>query len=128
LPSVGNFRCNGVCTNEHSPVYEKELKMASEWEQKRAKEIAEAVVEGRLSILGGTRALRPLALGDAISSETDRRLIIGIESETDDLPIGEVRQLWAPSALEEKDLEIVRCEALYRDEVLAVCRRILIGK
>jgi hypothetical protein len=101
--------------------------MASEWEQKRAKEISEAVLEGRLSILEGTRALRPLAFTDAIASETDRRTIIGIESETDNLPIGEVRQLWAPSALEEKDLEIVRCEGLWRDEVLAVCRRILNG-
>jgi hypothetical protein len=99
--------------------------MASEWEQRRAKEISEAVLGGRLSILEGTRALRPLAFTDAIASETDRRMIIGIESETDDLPIGEVRQLWAESALEEKDLEIAPCEAFWRDKVLAVCRRIL---
>jgi hypothetical protein len=42
--------------------------------------------------------------------EEDRILIIAIESETEDLPIGEVRKLWAPYALEAKDAEIARRE------------------
>jgi len=99
--------------------------MASEWEQERAREISEAVLQGQLSILEGASALCPLARTDAIASEADRRTIIGVESETDHLPIGEVRRLWAPSVLEEKDLEIARCEALYRDNVIGVCQRIL---
>ena len=99
--------------------------MASEWEQKRVKEISKAVLDGQLSILEGTRALRSLAFTDAIANEDDRNLIIAIESETDDLPIGDVRHLWAPTALAEKDVEIRRCEALWREDVLAACRRIL---
>jgi hypothetical protein len=99
--------------------------MASEWEQQEVKEISKAILEGRLSILEGTRALRPFAYTNAIVSEDDRKLIIGIESETDHLPIGEVRKLWAPSALAEKDPEIERYEAVCRERVFAVCRRIL---
>jgi len=52
-------------------------------------------------------------------------LIIGIESETDHLPVGEVRKLWASSALKEKDVEIARAEELYRADFLETCRRIV---
>jgi hypothetical protein len=61
---------------------------------------------------------------DAIANVEDRRLIIGIESETDNLPVGEVRKLWAPDALRVKDFEIVRCEELYRPRFLEACKRI----
>ena len=37
-----------------------------------------------------------------------------VGSETDDLPIGEVRKLRAPYALEAKDAEIARCEELWK--------------
>lgn len=36
---------------------------------------------------------------DAAADVEDRKLIIGIESETDHLPVGELRKLWASSAL-----------------------------
>ena len=50
---------------------------------------------------------------------------MGIASETDDLPVGEVRKLWASSALKEKDVEIARAEELYRADFLETCRRIV---
>jgi hypothetical protein len=54
----------------------------------------------------------------------DRRLIIGIDSETDSLPRGEVRKLWAPDALQTKQSEIERSEALWKQEFLDACQRI----
>ena len=98
---------------------------ASDWERQKVKDVATAILTGQLSILEGTRALCPMAHTDAIAYEDDRRLVIGIESETDHLPVGEVRKLWRPDSLLEKDEEIARCEALWKDELLAVCRRIL---
>jgi hypothetical protein len=74
---------------------------ASEWERQRAKEIAAAVLDGRTTVLEAVRELYPLAHTDAIVDEEDRTIVIAIESETDDLPIGEVRKLWAPDALSE---------------------------
>lgn len=62
---------------------------------------------------------------DAIPDEADRRLIIAIESETDDLPVGEVRKLWAEAALREKDAEIARAEARWRTQFLDAGKRIL---
>ena len=99
-------------------------RQAADWERQRARDVAEAVLDGRITVLEGARALVPLAHTDAIANVEDRRFIIGIESETDHLPVGEVRKLWAPDALKEKDVEIARAEALYRSDFLEACRRI----
>jgi hypothetical protein len=97
---------------------------ATEFDRQRASEIAQAVLDGRTTVLEAARELVSLAHTDAITDVEDRRLIIGIESETDDLPVGEVRKLWAPSALKTKDVEIARCEELYRPRFLEACKRI----
>jgi hypothetical protein len=96
---------------------------ASDWERQRVKEIAAAVLDGRTAVLEAVRELWPLAHTDAIVDEDDRTLVIAIESETDDLPIGEVRKLWAPYALEAKDAEIARAEELYKAQFLEACKR-----
>jgi hypothetical protein len=73
---------------------------------------------------GWSQSIFFLAHTDAIADAEDRRFIIAIESETDHLPIGVVRKLWAPDALKEKDVEIARIEELYRDDFFETCRRI----
>jgi hypothetical protein len=75
---------------------------ASKSEHRRAKDVAQAVLDGRTTVLEGVRALVSLAHTDAIAEVEDRKFIIGIESETDHLPVGGVRELWAPHALKEK--------------------------
>jgi len=49
----------------------------------------------------------------------------GVASETDDLPIGTVRQYWAPEALIEKDRVAAAYEAKIREQFLAACDQIL---
>jgi hypothetical protein len=97
---------------------------ASEPEHRRARDVAQAVLDGRTTVLEAVRALVSLAHTDAIADVEDRRLIIAIESETDHLPVGVVRKLWAPDALKEKDVEIARAEELYRADFFVTCRRI----
>jgi hypothetical protein len=97
---------------------------ASEWERQRVREIAAAVLDGRTAILEAVRELFPLAHTDAIAKEEDRTLIIAIESETGDLPIGKVRELWAADALETKDVEVSRAEELWKARFLEACERI----
>ena len=77
-----------------------------------------------ISLLAGVRALAPLAHTDAITDPDDRILIIAVESETDHLPVGEERKSWLPEALHEKDIEIARCEQLWRERLIAACHRI----
>jgi len=100
-------------------------RQASESDHLRAKEIAKAVLDGRTTVLEAARELVSVAHTDAIAELEDRRFIIGVASETDHLPVGEVRKLWAPSALEEKDIEIARAEELYKADFLETCRRIV---
>jgi hypothetical protein len=100
-------------------------RLASESDHRRAKEVAQSVLDGRITVLEAARALVSLAHTDAIADIEDRKLIIGIESETDQLPVGEVRKLWASYALKEKDAEIVRAEELYKADFLEACRRIV---
>ena len=100
-------------------------RLASESDHRRAKEIAQAALDGRTAVLEAVRALVSLAHRDAVADVEDRKFIIGIESETDHLPVGEVRKLWASSALKEKDVEIARAEELYRADFLETCRRIV---
>ena len=42
----------------------------------------------------------------------------GIDSETDDLPIGGVRKEWSQEALQRKDQEIAAAERFYRDSAI----------
>jgi hypothetical protein len=98
---------------------------ASESEHRRAKEIAQSVLDGRTTVLEAVRELVSLAHTDAIADVEDRKFIIGVESETDHLPVGEVRKLWASDAPNEKDVEIARAEECYRTDFLQTCRRIV---
>lgn len=59
------------------------IRVASNWERQWAREISEAVLDGRTTILEAARELISIAHTDAIASEADRKLIILIESETD---------------------------------------------
>jgi hypothetical protein len=101
--------------------------IASEPDRQRAIEVAKAVLDGRISTLEAVRELVPLANTDAIRNEADRLLIIGIQSETDHLPVGDVRQLWAAEALREKDVEIARAEAVWKPKLVHACKRIVEG-
>jgi hypothetical protein len=77
-------------------------RMASESDHRSAKEIARAASDGRTTVLEAVRALVSLAHTDAVADVEDRKFIIAIESDTDHLPVGEVRKLWASSALRER--------------------------
>ena len=83
-------------------------------------QVAQAILDGRISIIAGARQIRQFCGGHAGLDERDPDLttFVAIDSETDDLPIGDVRQYWARDALAQKDLQIARCEAIYREPAL----------
>jgi len=60
-------------------------------------------------------------------AKDDIMLVIGIDSETDHLPIGSERQHWNPNVLAQKDVEIAKCEAHYKPLTIAACERILLA-
>jgi hypothetical protein len=83
------------------------------------------MLDGRTTVLEAARELVSLAHTDAIAELEDRRSMIGIASENDHLPGGEVRKLGTSHALKEKDAENVRAEEVYKADFLEKCRRIV---
>ena len=59
----------------------------------------------------------PSRLADSEAALT----IVGIESETDEFPIGDQRALWAPEALIRKDRELATYVESIRESLLAAC-------
>ena len=48
-----------------------------------------------------------------------------VDSETDHLPVDIERRNWSAEALERKDAEIAEAEALFKDDVIAACRKLI---
>lgn len=95
-------------------------------DREKMRHIAQAVLDGQTSVIEAARIMLPLLhRSPALASQEDFNFIRGIDSETDDLPVGRVRELWAPLALASKDREIAQCESLWRDQFRAACERIL---
>ena len=49
----------------------------------------------------------------------------GIDSGTDALPVGEVRQHWRPEALKLKDREIAEAERFFRETAVEAATRLI---
>ncbi|HEV3091791.1 MAG TPA: DUF2489 domain-containing protein [Candidatus Cybelea sp.] len=87
--------------------------------------VARAMLEGQLDLVAGVRRLMKLLL-DMPDPEWDAFDVIrGVESETDDLPVGEERALWNSKALAEKDIVRQDYEEKVRPVVLEACTRIV---
>jgi len=91
----------------------------------RAIDVARGLISGRVGVIEGCRELSSLkyAFGDSFTQ--DFRPFVAIDRETDHLPIGAVRREWNPDALARKDIEIARCEELYRPQVIEDCERLI---
>lgn len=94
--------------------------------RRRVVAVAEAVLSGRVGVIEGARQL--VALRSSVTNndlDDDFIAFIAIDSETDTLPVGEVRKLWAADSLIAKDREIEGTEELYRDGAVEACRRLV---
>jgi hypothetical protein len=99
--------------------------MAIQREEERGLQTVQAVLDKQMSILEAAHGLLPLLqMNPALASQDDFNLVRAIASETDDLPIGRLRELWHPDSLAEKDREIKRLERLWHEQVLSACERI----
>src|SRR5690242_17753073 len=81
--------------------------------RQRAVALAEAILRNDLGIIEGARQLSSLAheLVEDWTVDTDFLVMGALDTETDHLPVGKVRELWDPAALKEKDALVQRIEA-----------------
>jgi hypothetical protein len=84
----------------------------------RAGLVAERVMAGELTVLEGAHLITRLDL-DVPGDDEDLATIRSVNSETDSLPIGDVREHWSESALQSKEAEIREAEKWARDTALA---------
>lgn len=90
----------------------------------RALDIAHRLIDGALGTIEASRAMASLS-GQLDGLEDVFLTFKGIDSETDNLPIGPVRAEWHPKALEPKDVEIRRYERLYGPSAVEACTKLI---
>jgi hypothetical protein len=87
--------------------------------------LAKQFLAGQLGVIVASGRLSPLR--HEVEAELAEALLVftGIDSESDGLPIGDVRQHWSPEALADKDLEITEVENFYRQSTTEAATRLL---
>ncbi|WLI89485.1 DUF2489 domain-containing protein [Massilia sp. R2A-15] len=89
-------------------------------------ETAQAMLDGQLCYLIGSRRLSALRHEvDIANSDADFLIFVGIDSDTDALPLGEVRRHWSAEALAKLEPEIQSAEAWAAKVGSEACRSLI---
>jgi hypothetical protein len=83
------------------------------------------LLEGRLGVIETARVMLPLAYWTKVQNEPEFLLFRAIASETDDLPVGDVRAHWAADALEREDVRIEAAEKLWLEQALSAAEKLI---
>ncbi|MCB9110106.1 MAG: DUF2489 domain-containing protein [Anaerolineales bacterium] len=87
---------------------------------------AENILSGKTGIIEGARILTAISHKlDSVERDSDFLVFIATASETDHLPVGKERELWAKAALQEKDIEIKQAENFHKENIFSACRALL---
>jgi DNA-directed RNA polymerase subunit RPC12/RpoP len=86
---------------------------------------AKELISGRLGVIAASRELSRFRQ-DVEQQIADVLLtFVGIDSETDTLPVGGVRKEWNREALERKDKEIAEAERIYRNSAMTAAAELI---
>lgn len=83
------------------------------------------ILSGRVGITEGSR--RVVDLRDTLNQESNDLFLpfVGVDSETDHVPLGDVRARWSSNALAREDLERARYEQESRPFVVEASEKLL---
>ena len=76
---------------------------------------AQAVLRGDLGIIEGARKLVHYRFDVKAEDDPDFTFFVGVDSETDDLPIGKIEKHWNQTVLKQKQEEIHRYESSIKE-------------
>ncbi len=93
--------------------------------QNKVVSTARSILSGAVGIVEGARRLTKLGHALGVDRDPDFTFFVGVDSETDHLPVGEVRRHWAADALQRTDEELRECEAFFRADALRVCQSLI---
>lgn len=87
--------------------------------------ICELMLQDEIGIILGSRKL--VALRHQLPDKFDEDFIvfIGIDSQTDHLPVDSERKNWSVEALKIKDGDISECESYFKADAFAACKKLI---
>jgi hypothetical protein len=88
-------------------------------------EIARGMLDGSVDLIEGCRNLTAFHADASLPQSAAFDVLCGIESETDDYPIGEVRKSYSSELLERLDRDVAKYIDDARPAVLDACRQII---
>ena len=107
-----------------APIYNEEHR---EKASRKIVAAAKSVLLGELGIVAGARQLANWRFDVGAEHDPDFIFFVGVDSETDHLPVGAVRSSWNAEALKRKAEELRNLEAAFREKAFRACQ-VLIQK
>lgn len=105
------------------------MTIANEGEHQRARQavvgIARHILNGSIGIVEGSRLLLTVQRAAGAEDDANFMFFVGVNSQTDHLPVGDVRRHWNADALRLKDVELNEFETEVRARALEVCRKLI---
>ncbi|MCE0499538.1 MAG: DUF2489 domain-containing protein [Methylacidiphilales bacterium] len=103
------------------------VKNEAQWYKQCRRLIARAneLIEGRATVLETARKLIKYRFWFRAENDPDFQTFAAIDSETDHLPLGNVRQHWASEALKKKDIEIQQAETQFRPQAIEAAHNLI---
>jgi hypothetical protein len=87
--------------------------------------VARGMLDGSILLVEGCRKLVGLRTDAQIPANDAFNVFRGVESETDDYPVGNVRSEYAPELLARLDAEVSTYMSQVRPAVIEACRQII---
>jgi len=105
-----------------APIHNEEHR---QWASAKIVALAKSMLSGEVGVVAGARQLAACRFDVGAEHDPDFVFFVGVESETDHLPVGEVRRHWSSQALQAKDEELGRLEASMRERAFQVCQSLI---
>ena len=86
--------------------------------------VAEQMISGKMSLIEGCRRLRMLSFDAEESENKIFSYILGVDAETDELPIGDARKKWTLSKQKEFDTKEKEYLNLESPAIIKSCKAI----
>ena len=91
----------------------------------KGRTMARDLIQGKAGVIEAARYFSGLRFDLGPPFEELLRLFVAIDSETDALPIGAIREFWAAEALVLKDEQVRSVDAFYRDAAVETAIKFL---
>ena len=91
---------------------------------RKVRALAQRIIDGQVGVIEGSIQMGAFQTWLHATEDKDFKVFRAVYSDSTDLPIGDVRKFWDPTALNKKDQMIHEVEERYRRSVIEAAQRI----